>query len=136
MINISPFKIMVVVTVVLVLLGPDKLPEVARKAASSWRSIKQFQQKVEDEVRGTIPDLPSSNDIARIVRNPVHLLNHLATSSQGDEEIQPSSPDRSSADAITTEARTESVLPYSTQRLESRAPDPPPTQNPFDPSMN
>jgi Sec-independent protein translocase protein TatA len=69
---------MVVVTVVLVLLGPDKLPEVSRKLGATWRAIKQFQEKVETEVREAIPQLPNSGDISRLVRNPIGLLNHLA----------------------------------------------------------
>lgn len=69
---------MVVVAVVLLLLGPDKLPEVAHKLGSSWRALKRLQEKVETEVRSAIPDLPSTGDIARIARSPVNLLNQLA----------------------------------------------------------
>jgi len=69
---------MVVVAVVLLLLGPDKLPEVAHKLGSSWRALKRLQEKVESEVRSAIPDLPSTGDIARIARSPVNLLNQLA----------------------------------------------------------
>jgi Sec-independent protein translocase protein TatA len=69
---------MVVVTVVLVLLGPDKLPEVSRKLGATWRAIKQLQEKVETEVREVIPQMPNSGDISRLVRSPIGLLNHLA----------------------------------------------------------
>jgi TatA/E family protein of Tat protein translocase len=58
--SLSPVKIMVIVAVVLLLLGPDKLPEVAHKLGSSWRSLKRLQERVEAEVREAIPDLPSS----------------------------------------------------------------------------
>ena len=74
----SPIKIMVIVAVALVLLGPDKLPEVAHKLGSSWRALKRLQERVETEVRSAIPDLPSTGDIARIARSPVNLLNQLA----------------------------------------------------------
>jgi sec-independent protein translocase protein TatB len=70
---------MVVVAVALLLLGPDKLPEVAHKLGSSWRALKRLQEKVEAEVREAIPDLPSSGDLARIARSPVNMLNQLAT---------------------------------------------------------
>jgi Sec-independent protein translocase protein TatA len=69
---------MVIVAVVLLLLGPDKLPEVAHKLGSSWRALKRIQERIESEVREAIPDLPSTNDIARIARSPVNLLNQLA----------------------------------------------------------
>ena len=69
---------MVIVAVVLLLLGPDKLPEVAHKLGSSWRALKRIQERVESEVREALPDLPSSGDIARMARSPVNLLNQLA----------------------------------------------------------
>jgi Sec-independent protein translocase protein TatA len=69
---------MVIVGVVLLLMGPDKLPEVAHKLGAMWRTIKNLQEKVEAEVREAIPDLPSTGDIARLARSPVNLLNQLA----------------------------------------------------------
>jgi Sec-independent protein translocase protein TatA len=76
--DLSPIKILVIVAVALFLLGPDKLPDVAHKLGSSWRAIKRLQEKVEAEVREAIPDLPSTGEIARIVRSPVNMLNQLA----------------------------------------------------------
>jgi sec-independent protein translocase protein TatA len=75
---LSPVKIMVIVAVVLLLLGPDKLPEVAHRLGSSWRALKRLQERVETEVRDALPDLPSTGDIARIVRSPINLLNQLS----------------------------------------------------------
>lgn len=69
---------MVIVGVVMLLMGPDKLPEVAHKLGAAWRALKNLQEKVEAEVREAIPDLPSTGDIARIARSPVNLLNQLA----------------------------------------------------------
>ncbi len=85
MLSLSPIKIMVVVAVVLLLLGPDKLPEVANKLGSSWRALKRLQEKVESEVRSAIPDLPSTGDIARLARSPVNLLNQLADRVEANE---------------------------------------------------
>jgi TatA/E family protein of Tat protein translocase len=75
---LSPFKILVIVAVVLLLMGPDKLPDVAHRLGSSWRALKRLQERVETEVRDAIPDLPSTGDIARIVRSPINLLNQLS----------------------------------------------------------
>ena len=89
MISLSPMKIFIIVAVVVILLGPDKLPEVAHKLGSAWQSLRRFQQRVEDEVRGSLPDLPSTGDIARMARNPVTMLNQLAdraTSSSLEED--------------------------------------------------
>lgn len=88
MFNLSPIKIMVIVAAVLVLLGPDKLPEVAHKLGSSWRAVKRLQERVEAEVREAIPDLPSTGDIARIARSPINLLNSLADRVEAKEEVE------------------------------------------------
>jgi Sec-independent protein translocase protein TatA len=76
--NLSPVKVMLMVGVALVLLGPDKLPQAARQIGSFWRTIREFQKKLESDVRESLPDLPSTSDIARAVRSPVNLLNTLA----------------------------------------------------------
>jgi Sec-independent protein translocase protein TatA len=77
---------MVIVAVALLLLGPDKLPDVAHKLGSSWRALKRLQERVETEVREAIPDLPSATDLARIARSPVNLLNQLADRVDQKEE--------------------------------------------------
>jgi Sec-independent protein translocase protein TatA len=82
MFSLSPMKFLVIVAVVVMLLGPDKLPEVAHKLGSTWQSLRRFQQRVESEVRGAIPDLPSTSDIARMARSPVTVLNQLADRAQ------------------------------------------------------
>ena len=91
---LSPVKIMVIVAVVLLLLGPDKLPEVAHRLGSSWRALKRLQERVETEVRDALPDLPSTGDIARIVRSPINLLNQLSDNVDAKEaaEVQKNAP--------------------------------------------
>jgi TatA/E family protein of Tat protein translocase len=83
--SLSPIKIVIIIAVILIVLGPDKLPEVARQLGSAWKGLRQWQAKIESEVREVVPDLPSTSDIARIARSPVHLLNSLA-----DRVIEPS----------------------------------------------
>src|SRR5579862_5905580 len=78
MLSLSPVKILIVLVVGLVLLGPDKLPQVARQLGAAWRAFRQFHERMEAEIRQTIPDLPSTGEIARFARSPVALLNRLA----------------------------------------------------------
>ncbi len=78
MISLSPLKLLIVAAVIMLLLGPDKLPEVAHRLGAGWRALKNLQEKMEAEVREAIPDLPSASEIARIARSPVSLLNQLA----------------------------------------------------------
>jgi TatA/E family protein of Tat protein translocase len=87
--SLSPIKLIVIIAVILVVLGPDKLPEVSHQIGSAWRSLKEWQTKIEKEVRDVVPDLPSTADIARIARSPVNLLNSLADRVMTPEESVP-----------------------------------------------
>ena len=78
MFSLSPIKIMIIIAVILVVMGPDKLPEAARTLGNAWRSLRTLQEKIESEVREVVPDLPKGSDIVRMARNPVNILNNLA----------------------------------------------------------
>jgi Sec-independent protein translocase protein TatA len=78
MLSFSPIKLGIVVVVALVLLGPDKIPHAARKASETLRAIQQFREKLERELRETVPDLPSTSEIARMARSPVRMLDRLS----------------------------------------------------------
>ena len=78
MLNLDPSKLLIIAVVAVILLGPDKLPQVARQVGAAWRSFNEFRHRMENEVRNSIPDLPSSADIARLARSPSALLNHLS----------------------------------------------------------
>ncbi len=129
MFDLSPVKILLVVTVVLVLLGPDKLPEVARKIGAFWRAVKNFQTKVETEVREAIPQLPNSGDISRMVRSPIGLLNQLADRATSAEEGSDESPPASAVE----QSEAIFVPPPSPQRIAGHVTEPMLTT---DPSLN
>lgn len=77
MFNLDPGKLLLVAIVAVMVLGPDKLPDAARRLGAAWRSFSEFRHQMESEVRQTIPDLPSSGELARLVRSPASFLNHL-----------------------------------------------------------
>ena len=139
MFDLSPIKIIVIIAVALLLLGPDKLPEVAAKLGSAWSSLKNIQKKIESEVREVVPDLPSAGDIARIARNPVNMLNQLAQKSDEKELTA-----KIIADLEANKAAGEEEIPLAealpmTPTDLSPAPDTTLIQNtptPNDPSMN
>ena len=43
MLSISPVKILIVLVVAMILVGPDKLPQVARQIGGAWRALKSFR---------------------------------------------------------------------------------------------
>jgi TatA/E family protein of Tat protein translocase len=84
--NLDPAKLLIIAVVAVILLGPDKLPQVARQVGAAWRSFNEFRHRMESEVRSSIPDLPSSADIARLARSPSALLNHLSNMAPDETE--------------------------------------------------
>ncbi|MBV8462915.1 MAG: twin-arginine translocase TatA/TatE family subunit [Acidimicrobiales bacterium] len=75
---LSPAKLLVILVVALVVLGPDKLPKVARQIGSLWSDFRAFRHRLESGVRDSFPDLPSTDSIAQAVRSPVAFLDNLA----------------------------------------------------------
>ncbi len=86
MLNLDPGKLLVIGVVAIILLGPDRLPQVARQLGGAWRSFNEFRHRMESEVRNTMPDLPPTSEIARLARSPSALLNHLSSMSSDSEE--------------------------------------------------
>jgi Sec-independent protein translocase protein TatA len=89
-----------------VVLGPDKLPQYARQAGTLWKSLKGVQQRVEDELREAVPDLPRTADLARYARSPISLLNQLADRVTAEEQAAkdkdaPHDPSASSGEGFT-----------------------------------
>jgi sec-independent protein translocase protein TatB len=88
MLNLDPAKLLVIAVVAIILLGPDKLPQVARQVGGAWRSFNEFRHRMETEVRNTMPDLPSTTEIARLARSPSALLDHLSNMGTDDEATE------------------------------------------------
>ncbi|MDA8314762.1 MAG: twin-arginine translocase TatA/TatE family subunit [Actinomycetota bacterium] len=87
MLDLSPTKLLIIFVVVVVILGPKRLPEVARQLGAGWRKVRELHTRLDSEIRQAVPDLPSSQDIVRFARSPVSLLNQLA-----DVHGEPPSP--------------------------------------------
>src|SRR5580658_7816744 len=98
MFNLDPGKLLIIAVVAIILLGPDKLPQVARQVGGAWRTFNEFRHRMESEVRSSIPDLPSSTDIARLARSPPALLNHLSNAAPEGARVD-AGPEGAEADA-------------------------------------
>jgi Sec-independent protein translocase protein TatA len=75
---LSPPKLLMILVIALIVLGPDKLPSTARRVGALWNDVKRWRAHLESEVRGAFPDLPSSTEIAQAVRSPISMLDRLA----------------------------------------------------------
>lgn len=138
--DLSPAHLLIFLVVAVVLLGPKRLPEVARQLGGGWRRLREFRDRVEHEVRSTVPDLPSSRDLARFARSPVALLDQLA-SMPGDRDapiVDPAAPPPASAGSA--DRRTDGPTPGGGARsgppLRRERTAPVPLQPVDDPSMN
>ncbi len=72
---LDPEKILMILVVALIVLGPERLPKVARQLGGAWRQLVSYREKVEAEVRAAIPDL----DLPRIPRNPTAAVTGFIT---------------------------------------------------------
>jgi TatA/E family protein of Tat protein translocase len=77
---LSPEKLLVILAVAVVVLGPDKLPKVAKQIGALWGEFRRFREKLESEVRSNLHDLPSTESITQAVRSPLSVLDNLADS--------------------------------------------------------
>ena len=84
MFNLSAIKILIIVIVVVIFLGPDKLPDAAQRVGRFWAAFKLWQRRVETEVREVIPNLPSTSSLGNYARNPSSLLDRLADKANAD----------------------------------------------------
>jgi TatA/E family protein of Tat protein translocase len=75
---LSPAKLLVILVVALVVLGPDKLPKVAKQIGGLWGDFRKFRERLESDVRGSVPDLPSTEKSTQAVRSPLSFLDNLA----------------------------------------------------------
>jgi TatA/E family protein of Tat protein translocase len=81
---LSPAKLLVVLVVAVIVLGPDKLPKLARQVGSLWGDFRRLRQRLETDVRGNFPDLPSTERITQAVRSPITFLDSLADTHAAD----------------------------------------------------
>jgi len=157
MFNLDPGKLIVIAVVAIILLGPDRLPQVARQVGGAWRSLNEFRHRMESEMRSSMPDLPPTSEIARLARSPSALLNHLSKmSSDGEDQEEaadgtfqpPVAPDAVAGNgqaaspdlAADTAADTPPAMPAPPAPAPGDRPAQPPRQSevivPSDPTLN
>ena len=78
MLSLSPAKLLVILVIALVVLGPEKLPQVARQLGAAWHDLRQWRSRLENEVRGAFPSLPPTHELSQAVRSPLAFLDRLA----------------------------------------------------------
>jgi TatA/E family protein of Tat protein translocase len=59
---LSPFHILVVLTVALIVLGPKELPKVARAGAKALRELRALRARLDEEIHGLLEEDESGSD--------------------------------------------------------------------------
>ncbi len=147
MFNLDPGKLLVIAVIAIILLGPDRLPQVARQVGGAWRSFNEFRHRMETEVRSSMPDLPPTSEIARLARSPSALLNHLSTMSPDQDEAEeaadgtfqpPTLPDTTVNGPVAPDPPSEPQSAPTPIREDRRPPPTSPTEVivPGDPTLN
>jgi sec-independent protein translocase protein TatB len=90
---LSPAKLLVILVVAVVVMGPERLPKVAKQIGSLWGDFRKFREKVESEVRGNFPDLPSTHTINQAVRSPLSFLDNLAETRNSENGTTSAKPE-------------------------------------------
>jgi Sec-independent protein translocase protein TatA len=104
MLLLSPPKLLMVLVIALIVLGPDKLPSTARRIGALWSDVKRWRSHLENEVRTTFPDLPSTTEIARVVRSPLSMLDRLADEHGAQSGAEPAAVASRPAEPVTPES--------------------------------
>ncbi len=55
--GLDPAKILIVLLVAVIILGPERLPKAARQLGGLWRELTKLRERLENEVRTAMPDL-------------------------------------------------------------------------------
>lgn len=55
--SLDPAKILIVLLLAVIILGPERLPKVARQLGSAWRQLTKLRDRLESEVRSAMPEL-------------------------------------------------------------------------------
>ncbi|MHB1488633.1 MAG: Sec-independent protein translocase subunit TatA/TatB [Acidimicrobiales bacterium] len=64
--SISPAKILLLLLVALIVLGPERLPDMARKAGKLFNDFRRVRTGLENEVREAFGDIPGINGTSSI----------------------------------------------------------------------
>jgi Sec-independent protein translocase protein TatA len=120
--NLDPAKLLVVFVIALMVLGPERLPKVARQFGTIWAEVIAARSRLMTELKQQIPDLP---DLSKTRSVSSFLFDTPSTN-----------PDSSSDKPLTQvsgEAKPELWMPYKATQEAASVQGPETAQ---DPSMN
>jgi Sec-independent protein translocase protein TatA len=55
--GLDPVKLLIILMLAVIVLGPERLPKAARQLGSAWRELSRMRERLEAEVRSAMPDI-------------------------------------------------------------------------------
>ncbi len=81
MFNLDPEKILVVLAVALVVIGPEKLPSSARKLGEALHKFTAFKDRVTNEVKDSLPEVDDETKQAlNLIKNVTKPTRYFSSS--------------------------------------------------------
>jgi Sec-independent protein translocase protein TatA len=103
---LDPAKLLVVLVIAVIVLGPDKLPHLTHQLGAMWGDLRRWRARLESEMRDTFPDLPPTHEVVQAVRSPLAFLDRLADAHESSNPsdlappaLEPSGAENSAPDA-------------------------------------
>lgn len=111
MLNLDPAKLLVIFVLALVVLGPDRLPKVARQMAALWKELTRVRDQVSEEVRKAMPDMdipkiPHIPSPSSAIANFINEANPLRAPANTPRPSRPAAPTLKSEDEHYAAPRT------------------------------
>ena len=142
MFNIGMTELIIIGAIALLVLGPERLPMVARKAGTLLRDLKRmtngFKAQINDEMKNHMG--PEADDLSKLardvragVRNPADIADALDQAANIlDKKQAPSTELKTAETSETTEEPAVATKPLPTRAPGHKAPilDPPEDSNP------
>ncbi len=123
--NLDPAKLLVILVIGLLVLGPERLPKVARQLGRLWQDFTAARDRLVDEIKDQIPDLPSSRSFRSVLVDPLSIVRPEVAKDSLEEVSGPAATDDNDSNAAWTAHRRGPRGPSSTQ-----------TRDFADPTMN
>ena len=61
--NLDPAKVFVILVIALIVLGPERLPRVARQLGTLWHELTQHRTRLVEQLKEQLPDLPEPGSV-------------------------------------------------------------------------
>lgn len=68
--NLDPAKLLVILVIGLLVLGPERLPRVARQLGHLWQEFTTARDRLVEEIKEQVPDLPNPRSFRSILIDP------------------------------------------------------------------